>query len=154
MDVVTILWSLSAAIALVLAAVCGLLWLIERRDRASLSLCLVGIAAATSAYIELAMMRSATAVEYGAWLRWYHLPVFFALLGLVLFVHYYLGTGRSWVMRAFILARLVVLVVDFSTTPNANFLSLDLLHTSFLGEQVAVVGRSVFRPWQWFALAS
>lgn len=154
MDVVTTLWSFCAAIALVVAVVCGLLWLIERRDRASLMLCLVGIAAATSTYIELAMMRSATAVEYGVWLRWYHVPVFFALLGLVLFVHYYLGTGRLWAIRAFILARLVVLLVNFFTTPNANFLSLDLLHASFLGEQVAVVGRSVFRPWQWFALAT
>src|SRR5215831_7703674 len=150
MDVVTILWSLSVTIAFVLAVVCGLMWLIERRDRASLALCVLGISATISSYIELGMMRSTTAAEYAAWVHWYHLPIFFALIGVVLFVHYYLGTGRLWVMKAFIIARLVVLVVYFSITPNRNFLSQDLLRTSFLGEQVSV-GRSAFQPWQWFA---
>jgi signal transduction histidine kinase len=154
MDVVTVLWSLSAATAAVLAVVCGLLWAIERRDRASLALCAVGIAAAISSYIELAMMRSATAAEYSEWLRWYHLPVFVAITGLVLFVHYYLGTGRLWILRAFILARVVVLVVNFSSDPNVNFRFLDLLHGSFLREQVSVIGQSAVRHWQWFALAS
>jgi signal transduction histidine kinase len=154
MNAVTLLWASIAAVALALTVVCGLLWLIERRDHSSLMLCVVGIAAASSSYIELGLMRSMTAAEYGEWLRWYHLPVFFGLVGLVLFVDHYLRTGRLWLMRAFIVSQVLVAVVDFTTTPNANFLPSELLHISFLGEQVSVIGRAVFRPWQWFALGS
>jgi two-component system sensor kinase FixL len=113
---VTILWPLWAAVAIALAAVCGLLWLIERRDLASLMLCTLGVAAAASGYAELGMMQSATAAEYGEWQRWNHVPLFFAFIAMLLFVHYYLGTGRLWLMWAFIFARSVVLIVNFSVT--------------------------------------
>jgi hypothetical protein len=90
----TILWSLCGVVAIALAAVCGLLWLIERRDLVSLVLCVLGVAAAALDYAELGMMHSATVDEFGEWLRWYHVPTFFAFIALLLFVHYYLGTGR------------------------------------------------------------
>ncbi|HJR20585.1 MAG TPA: ATP-binding protein [Dongiaceae bacterium] len=153
---VTLLWSLCGIVAIALAAVCGWLWLIERRDRASLMLCILGVAAAASSYAELGLMHAATVAEYGEWLRWYHVPVFFAFMAQVLFVHYYLGTARLWLMWAVILARSVVLVVNFSVHPNFNFVSIDSLrHVSLLGEQVSVIGTAVQRAqWQMFALAS
>ena len=154
MDVVTILWSLSAAIAAVLAVVCGALWLTERHDRAALALCVLGIAAAIASYIELAMMRATSAIEYGEWLRWYHLPTFFAVVSLALFVHHFLGTGRSWAIQVFIASRVVVLIVNFSASLNANFLSLELLNIPFLGQQISVVGSPTINPWQWFALST
>jgi len=49
METVTILWSLGAAVAIVMAAVCGSLWLIEPRDRTTLMLCILGVATAASA---------------------------------------------------------------------------------------------------------
>ena len=153
---VTILWSLCGIVAIALAAVCGWLWLIERRDRASLMLCLLGLATAASGYAEVGLMRSATAAEYGEWLRWYHVPIFFAVVAQVLFVRSYLGTGRSWLLWAVIFARSVVLVVNFLTDPNFNFSSIDSLRPiSVLGEQISVIARAVPRPhWQMFALAS
>lgn len=156
MGMVTILWSLCGAVAIALAAVCGWLWLIERRDLASLMLCVLGVAAAVSGFVELGMMHSATATEYGEWLRWYHVPVFLALIAQVLFVHYYLGTGRLWLMWAFIFARLVVLVANFLVHPNFNFLSIvSLRRVSFLGEQISQIGVAVPRSqWQMLVVAS
>jgi hypothetical protein len=66
MNIVTILWSLGAATALTLAVVCGVVWWIERRDRATLVLCVFGVATAASAFCELGMMRSATPTAFGA----------------------------------------------------------------------------------------
>ena len=83
---VTILWSVCGTAAIALAAVCGWLGLTEQRDRASLMLCLLGIAAAGSSYFELALMHSASAEEYAELQRWYHVPIFLGFISLVLFV--------------------------------------------------------------------
>jgi two-component system sensor kinase FixL len=153
---VTILWSLWATVAIALAAMCGLLWLIERRDLASLMLCVLGVAAAASGYVELGLMHSATVEEFGEWQRWYHLPVFLAFITQMLFAQYYLGTGRLWLLWTTIFARSVVLVVNFSVHPNFNLSSLDSLRcVSLLGEQISVIGVAVPRSqWLPFALAS
>jgi signal transduction histidine kinase len=138
-----------------LAVVCGLVWLIERRDLASLMLCILGTATAASAFAELGLMHSVTPGDYGVWLRWYHLPVFLALMAQLLFVHYYLGTGRSWLMWTIVVARAVVLVMNFSVHPNFNFAAIVSLRTvPLLGDQVSAIAVAQPREWQWLAVAS
>ena len=156
MATVTILWSLCAVVATMLAGACGFVWLIERRNLASLMFCILGFAAAASGYQELGMMHSATTAEYGEWLRWYHLPIFVTIVGQLLFVHYYLETGRSWLMWVVVAIRSAVLVVNFSVHPNFNFSNIASLdHISLLGEQVSAIGVAVPRiQWQWFASLS
>ena len=156
MEVVTILWSLGAAVAIVLAAVFGLVWLIERRELASLMLCVLGIAVAIFIYCDLGLLRSTTPAEYGEWQRWYHIPGFLVLIGQLLFVHYYLGTGRLWLMWAVILARSLILIVNFLVHPSFNFSEIiSLGHMSLLGEDVSTLGVFVRRSeWQWLATAS
>ena len=156
MGTVTVLWLLCAALAMALAGTCGTVWLVERRNRASLMLCILGLAAAVSACIELGMMQSAGGGEYGTWLRWYHVPVFLTLVGQLLFVHYYLGTGRLWLLRTVIFLRSVVLAVNFILFPNFNFAQIvSLRHVSFLGSQISVLGDVIPRDgWQLFATAS
>lgn len=153
---VTILWSLCGTVAIALAAVCGWLGLTERQDRASLMLCFLGVAAAGSSYFELGSMHSATAAEYAELQRWSHVPIFLGFISLVLFVHYYLGTGRLWFLWMIILMRSVVLVVNFSVHPSFNFVSIDSLRrVSLLGEQVSVIAAAVPRTdWQMFATVS
>src|SRR5262249_52360381 len=94
--------------------------------------------------------------EYGEWLRWYHLPLFLGLMAQMLFVRYYLGTGREWLMWAAILARSAVLVVNFSVCPNVNFASIVSLRTvPLFGEQISLIAAAVpRRELQWFAFAS
>jgi signal transduction histidine kinase len=156
MQIATILWAFCAAVALILAVLCGLAWLVERRERASLMLCILGIAGAVSAYAELCMMHSVTTAEYGEWLRWLHVPVFLALIAQLLFVHYYLGTGRLWLMWAIIFARSAVLIVNFSVHPNFNFSNIiSLRQISLFGEKVSAIGVAVPRDrGQWFAVVS
>jgi signal transduction histidine kinase len=156
MGTVTILWLLAAGVSMALAAVCGTVWMMEQRAPASLMLFILGMAVAGAAYLELCMMHSATADEYGEWARWYHVPIFFAFVGQVLFVHYYLGTGRLWLLWTFVFARSVMLVVNFTVHPNFNFSNIvSLRHLSLLGEQVSTIGAAVPRAgWQEFAVAS
>jgi signal transduction histidine kinase len=156
MDVVTITWSLGAALAIVLAAVNGLLWLIEQRNVASLMLCIMGVGVAASTYIQVNWMHSETPSEFGEWLRWDHLPGFLSLVGQIIFVRYYLGTGRWWLIWSFIGMRIVVLVVNFSVQPNFNFSQIiSLRKVPLLGEQVSTIAEAIPRtPWQWLAVAS
>jgi signal transduction histidine kinase len=151
----TFLWSLNAAIALTLAVVCALVWLVDRRDVAKLMFCVTAVATAAATPFELGMMQATTAAELARQLRWYHLPIFFTLIGQLLFVRYYLGTGRSWLLWTIIPIRVFVLVANFLVEPNYNFREISSLgHIEFLGERVSVIGESTPREWQVLAVAS
>ncbi len=155
MKLVTFLWSLNAAIALMFAAVCALAWLVDRRDVAKLTFCVTAVATAAATPLELGMMQARTASELGELLRWYHLPIFFTLIGQLLFVRHYLGTGRLWLLWTIIPMRVFVLVANFVVQPNFNFREISSLqHVDFLGERVSVVGESTPGEWQWLAAAS
>jgi signal transduction histidine kinase len=147
MESVTILWSVAAAVALVLAVLCGLMWAMDRRNIASLMLCILGGLTAVSAYMEIGLMHSATPAEYGAWLRWYHLPIFPALIAQVLFVHYYLESSTKWLMWTFLLARAFVFIVNFAVEPNYHFASIDSLRSMpMLGDQITMIASATPRP--------
>jgi signal transduction histidine kinase len=155
MDIVTTLWTLSATVAMTLAVVCGSVWLIERRDLANLMLCIHGVGTAGSAYGELGMMHSATPAEYVEWLRWYFVPNNLAIISQLVFVHYYFGMGRSWLLWTVILARAGIVVVNFFVEVNFNFSSVvSLQQMSVFGEQVSAIGVAVASERQWFAVAS
>ncbi len=146
MNEVVVLWSIGSAAALVLAILCGLVWLLDRRERASLMLCILGAATVVSAYTELGLMHALTPAEYGAWARWYHLPLFPALVAQVLFVHFYLESSTRWLMWGVILARSFIFVVNFSVYPSYNFSSIESLRfIPLLGDQISVIGSAVPR---------
>jgi signal transduction histidine kinase len=154
-EIVTVIWTACAVVAMTLAVVCGIVWLIERRDLANLMLCILGVATAASAYGELGMMQSATPAEYVEWLRFYFVLVYVALVSQLLFVNYYLGTGRSWLMWAVIVARSGMVLVNFLVRPNFNFSSIVILRQMPLfGDQVSAIGVAVASERQWFAMAS
>jgi signal transduction histidine kinase len=155
-EMVTILWSLCGTVAIALAAVCGWLWLIERRDRASLMLCVLGVAAASSGWVELGFLHAATPAEYGAWHRWHQAPIFLGFMAVMVFAHDYLGTGRVWLLWTIVSMRSTVLVLNFLFPVSFNFVSIERLESmSVLGEDISIVGAAVLRPhWQMFALAS
>lgn len=155
MRLVTFLWSLNAAIALMFAMVCALVWLVDRRDLAKLMFCVTALATAAATPFELGMMQATTAAGLAQQIRWYHVPVFFSLIGQVLFVRYYLGTGRLWLLWTIIPIRAFILIANFLVEPNYTFSEISSLeHIMFLGERVAVLGESTVRSWQWLAIAS
>src|SRR5262249_31711325 len=97
----------------------------------------------------------ASVPEFIAWARWFHLPLFFAITALLLFVRYYLGAGRAWLLWTIIGMRAAVLLVNFLVQPNFNWSQIDTLaHVEFLGESVALAGQANLRRWQWLSVAT
>jgi signal transduction histidine kinase len=155
MDTVTIVWTIMATVALTLAGFSWRAWAAERRDLAVLMGAVLGVSTAACVHCELGMMHATTPAEYGEWMRWVHIPAFFALTSQMLFVRSYLGTGKLWLLGTTIAARLFILIADLAVHPNFNFREISSLRQiSFLGEQVSIVGQGMARPWQWVATAS
>ena len=155
MNLVTTLWSMQAAAALTLAVLYGVVWNIDRRNLANLAVCIVAVAMAVAAREEVGMMHAATVTEYGEWARLLYLPLFFALVGQLFFVHLFLGTGRLWLLWTIIGARVVVLVGNFLSHPIFAWREIVALrHVTFLGEQVSVASPIVLRSWHALSVAS
>ncbi|MBV8143851.1 MAG: hypothetical protein JO184_02500 [Gammaproteobacteria bacterium] len=155
MSLVTTLWSMEAAAALTLAVLYGVVWNVDRRNLANLTLCVVAVAMAVAARTEVGMMHAATVAEYRDWARFCYIPFTFALVGQVVFVHQILGTGRRWLLWTIIAARAMVLIGNFFAYPTFAWREIgSLRHVPFLGEQVAVIGQLVLSPWHSLSLAS
>ena len=152
MNAVVILWAGVAGTALTLAGVHGFLWLLDRRTSANLAFCVVAISVAGISMTELGMMHSTSPAEFGAWVRWFHLPNFLAILGLIAFVRLEFGTGRLWLAATVIVLRSLLLALNFALHPNANWSEITSLRTiPFFGEHVSVVGSAIVQPFQWVA---
>jgi signal transduction histidine kinase len=155
MNAVVILWAAVGGTALTLAGVHGFLWLLDRRTLPNLAFCAVAVAVAGISITELGMMHSASPAAYGAWVRWFHLPNFVAIAGLVAFVRLQFGTGRLWLAATIVLMRALLLTLNFALYPNANWSEISSLQTvTFLGVPVAVIGSAVVQPFQWIATLS
>jgi len=100
-------------------------------------------------------MHAATVTEYGEWAHLLYLPLFFAFVGQLLFVHLFLGTGRLWLLWTIVGARVAMLLGNFLVYPTFAWREIvDLRHVTFLGEQLAVARPIVLRSWHWLSLAS
>ena len=155
MSYVTVIWSVIASCALLLALMYGCVWIMDRKSRASLAFTFEALAIVGAVIVELGMMRAESAAEWGEWVRWNQVPVLVRTAALVLFIRFYFGTGRTWLIAAVIGSRLFVAVVSFLVDPNFNFSRIDSIdHIHFLGEQVTIVGQAVTSPHQWFATLS
>jgi signal transduction histidine kinase len=155
MSWITTSWSMAAAAALTAAVLFGLVWTLDRRNFAYLTLCAVAISVAALARGELGLMHAATVADYRDWLRLCHVPLFFAFIGQLLFVQLYLGTGRRWLLWTIIYLRLLVLLSKFPGDRSIDWHEVaDLNRVPFLGELIAVPGPVDLRFWHWLAVAS
>ena len=155
MSLVTILWSMGAAVSLTVAVIYGATWTLDRRLTSHLVFCILAIASALAARCELGLMHSATAAEFGDWIRWYEVPAFAEVIATPLFVRSYLGTGRVWALWVLLFMRVIQLAANFVLHPNVWFSAIDNLHhVQFLGEQVAILGDAMPRLWMWWERVS
>lgn len=155
MSLVTTLWSMDAAAALTLAILYGLLWGADRRKPANLMLCLVAVAVAALARTEVGMMHATAVFEYEEWARWSQFPAVVAIVGQLLFVHYYLRTSRRWLLWIAVCGSVAVFAGTFLVSAPFNWrLIADSRHVSLLGEQVAIPAGAVLQPWHWLTIAS
>jgi two-component system sensor kinase FixL len=143
-----------ASACLTLAAMHLLVWCKQRTAWANLLFALTAVATAAVAGCELWLMRAETVQEFGAVLRWGHVPYWVLILSLVGFVRLYLRAGRPWLAYAICGVRTLSLILNFVFTPNLNYREITALrHVRFLGESVSVVdGKS--NPWMLVGQAS
>src|SRR6188768_4099935 len=152
---VTVIWSMIAAGALLLGVVHAARWVLDRQARVDLTFAVVAISFTGVAYTELGGMHAGTPEAWGAWLQWCHLPLFGLIVGTVLFVDRYFGTGRRWLFWSIIGLRALILVLNFALPPNFNFAAIDSIERiKFLGEAVTVVDEAVTSRLQFLGLVT
>ncbi len=154
MNWIVIIWSMSAAVSLTLGAIYFVVWFQDRKALANLLFSFAAWSVAVFAGFELALMRAATVAQFAVLHRWMHVPLFFAIVSLVWFIAYYFHSGRRWLAWVVVGLRVVVLAINFLTTPSFNFREITALAPfSLLGETVsAPVG--LRSPWAWLGEGS
>ena len=147
MSWVTVIWSMTAAACLTLAAIYFLVWCRRRTELADLFFSLTAVGTAAYAYCELAMVLSATPAQFATALRWLHVPTWVIVVSLPGFVLNHLRAGRLWLAWTIFALRTLALLLNFVTGQNLNYREVTALrHIPFLGE-TASLGVGVSNPW-------
>ena len=148
MSWVSIILSIIAGMTFILAAVHLHVWVRDRTAFVNLLFSISAASAASIAIMELALLHAHTPDEYGTILRWMHVPAAVIIISIVWFIRSYLGTGRLWLAWAITGLRILVLIINFSVSPNVTFEAVHALNSvSFLGETLSVpVGDN--NPWR------
>ena len=152
---VTVVWSMIATGALLLGLMHLARWSMDRSARVDLTFSIVALAFVGVAIAELGTMHAHTPGAWGQWVKWCHVPLAVMIIGTIVFVRQYLGTGRAWLAYLLIGLRLLILAINLVVDPNVNFERIDsIAHIEFLGEQVSVVGDAVTGRWQFLGSAA
>jgi PAS domain S-box-containing protein len=148
MSWVTLLWSMDSAFCFTLAGIYLLVWFKHREAWEHLLFSCSALAAGVIAGLELTTMRAETTAQYGALLRWAHLPVWMLIVSVVWFVHLYLRAGRRWLVWTVCGLRTLALVLNFLFTPNLNYREItNLRHLSWWGGETVSAPVGVPNPW-------
>jgi hypothetical protein len=74
--------------------------------------------------------------------------VFFAVASIVGFVRLYFNTGRWWLGYAVCGLRLLDLIINFFSVPNANYKEITgLRHVTIFGGETISLAQGVENPW-------
>ena len=148
MSWVTLLWSMDAALCFTLAGIYLLVWCKQRQGWVYLLFSCSAVAAGVIAGFELTSMRAETTAQYGAILRWAHLPVWMLIVSVVWFVRLYLRAGRPWLAWSVCGLRTLALILNFLFRPNVNYREItSLRHLSWWGGETVTVPIGVPNPW-------
>jgi two-component system sensor kinase FixL len=148
MSWVTLLWSMDAALCFTLAGIYLLVWCKQRQGWVYLLFSCSAAAAGIIAEFELMSMHAQTAAQYGALVRWAHLPVWMLLVSIVWFGHLYLRAGRLWLAWSVSGLRTLAVFLNFLFTPNINFREItSLRHLSWWGGETVSAPIGVPNPW-------
>jgi PAS domain S-box-containing protein len=146
MSWVTILWSMTAAACLTLAAIQFLVWCHRRTMWADLLFTLTATGVAVYAGCELWMIRAVTPAQFATALRWLQVPTWVVVVSLAGFVRLHLHAGRRWLAWSVFALRSLALLLNFLVGQNLNYREVTRLrHVPFLGES-ASLGVGVSNP--------
>jgi two-component system sensor kinase FixL len=148
-NLITILWSMAAAVSLSVGVIHGMVWLSDRKVRAELWFALAAVCMSAYPFFDMAMMRATTGAAYGEAARWALLPISLMTAAILMLVHAHMGTGRRWLLIAALGSRLAAIVVNMVCPQGLFFDSIEGVKTvTLLGEAVSLpVG--VPGRWMW-----
>lgn len=145
---ISIVWSLMAGACLTLGALHFVAWRQQIGQRAYLAFSLTAVSVAAITIAELLMMRARTPAEFGHILRWAHVPVFVAVISIMVFVRSYLSGGHLWLAYGAFGLRLLNLILNFYFDPNINYRAITgLRQVELFGGETASVALGVANPW-------
>jgi signal transduction histidine kinase len=144
----TIIWSMSAAVCLTLAAVHFIVWSRMRDSWGHLLFSVAAVSTAVIAMLELNLIHVKTPEAYGELLRWMHVPAGILMVALVWFIYFYLQAGRRWLAWTITGLRMLILLPNFLIYPNATFAEITGLRSEvFFGEIFSIpIGEE--NPWR------
>jgi two-component system, LuxR family, sensor kinase FixL len=144
----TIAWSMGASACLTLAIVHLVIWCKQTDQRAHLLFSVTAISVAAITACELIVMHAQNPEQLGRAIWWAHIPVFFAVVSIVGFVRLYFNAGRPWLGYAVCGLRLLDLIINFFSMPNANYERITgLRHVTIFGGETISLAQGVENPW-------
>jgi C4-dicarboxylate-specific signal transduction histidine kinase len=154
-DFPTVVWSMVAAAALVLAIVHGLVWWQSRESTAHGVFAVMAVGVAGMAAMELLVMRQSDPEIFGKLVRWAHAPGTFIAVALPVYLRLRLGRHHTGLFAAAIGSRLLVAALNFSGPQSIAWHEVRSLKVvGFLDSQVWVVDEAVPNPLRWMASLS
>jgi PAS domain S-box-containing protein len=147
---ITIVWSGAAAACLTIALMHLSIWLRQPGQRAHLVFVVLAVSAAVIAALELLMMGAQTPEQFGAILRWKHVPLAVLVISSVVYVRLYFGVGNRWLAAGACALRLLAMVINFRVEPNINFAQITgLQRLEMPGGEFVSVAVGTPGPWVW-----
>jgi len=105
----------------------------------NLAFALTAVSVAAVAFFELSAMRIQTPQLYGILVRYAHIPVATMVCAFAWFIHLNLRYRHIWLLWSIIAWRVLILVVNFTVTPNINFNEITALRGIEIWGEVAFV---------------
>jgi len=152
---VTILWSMCAAVSLLIAGIHLAVWVRHRAAKSSLALALLSLGVAAAAGAEYLLMHAASPAEFAAVMRWANFAILAMFVGIVWFVRAEFGTARLALGGVAVALRATALVLGYFPGVTPMFREIAALReVAWLGEQIVVVSAATPAPWSWLPALS
>src|SRR5688572_14924692 len=117
---IEIVWSVTTAASLVLAAIHGTVWLQKRDAPVHLAFACCALGGAGMMLFELLLMHASSTAQYATLARWIHVPISVFVLSLIAFVRSYLGASRNWLALLAAGLRVATLVATMLLPVSVN----------------------------------
>ena len=152
MNWLTIIWSMAAGTAFVLALTHLFMWAQQHRSCVPLLFAVLAVGSGANTLFELELMHCPSPEVCIELYRWSHIAIYMLLVGLVWFVYKQFGTARRWLAIVITAIWTVALMINFASPHSLLFTDLPemRLMDTWLGESFTMaVGAA--NPWR-FAL--
>ena len=127
MSIITIAWSMVAAIAATMSLTQLVLWVRDPSAKASLVACIMSLAAGFCALFEMGIAKATDPDQVQSLFYFMNIAVFMMLVPMVWFVRIYLESGRLWLLWLITALWTFALAVNFLYPGNLTFLHISEL---------------------------